>query len=75
MCRELEKRTGQFRFAKADEGTFRGIAVTFDKVDTYGTTFDRGAFDGFDGRWLPLFWGHFSDEAIGSVRMERTPRT
>jgi HK97 family phage prohead protease len=64
---------GQFlncevRFAApADDGTFDGIAVRFDVVDSYRTTFDRRAF-AWDGRPLPALWSHNASEVVGSIR-------
>lgn len=51
----------------AEDGTIEGLAVRFDVVDSYGTTFDRRAFT-WDGRSLPLLWSHNPGEVVGSVR-------
>ena len=58
----------EVRFATpADDGTIEGLAVRFDTLDSYKTTFDRRAF-AWDGKSLPLLWSHRSDEVVGSVR-------
>ena len=57
----------EVRFAPAaEDGTIEGVAVTFDTVDSYNTTFDRRAFT-WEGRSLPLLWSHRADEVVGSV--------
>lgn len=58
----------EVRFAPpAEDGTIEGIAVRFDVLDSYRTTFDRRAF-AWDGRSLPMLWSHRPDEVVGSVR-------
>ena len=58
----------EVRFATpAEDGTIEGLAVRFDTLDSYKTTFDRRAF-AWDGKSLPLLWSHRSDEVVGSVR-------
>ncbi|OYX10072.1 MAG: hypothetical protein B7Z15_13855, partial [Rhizobiales bacterium 32-66-8] len=58
----------EVRFAPpADDGTIEGIAVRFDVLDSYRTTFDRRAF-AWDGKSLPLLWSHDPSEVVGSVR-------
>lgn len=57
----------EFRFsAPQEDGVISGLAVKFDVVDSYGTTFDRRAFTGLSGRKLPMLWSHQSDQVIGS---------
>lgn len=58
----------EVRFAPpADDGAIEGVAVRFDVVDSYRTTFDRAAF-AWDGKRLPLLWSHDRHEVVGSVR-------
>lgn len=58
----------ELRLSKpADDGTLEGIAVPFNKVDSYNTTFDRRAFTGLAGRKIPLLWSHRQDEVIGQA--------
>lgn len=58
----------EVRFAPpADDGTIEGVAVRFDVLDSYRTTFDRAAF-AWDGKRLPLLWSHDRHEVVGSVR-------
>lgn len=58
----------EVRFAPpADDGTIEGIAVRFDVLDSYRTTFDRRAF-AWDGKSLPLLWSHDPSDVVGSVR-------
>jgi len=58
----------EVRFAApADDGTIEGLAVRFDVIDTYRTSFDRRAF-AWDGKSLPLLWSHDPSEVVGSVR-------
>ncbi|WP_353641973.1 HK97 family phage prohead protease [Mesorhizobium sp. WSM2239] len=58
----------EVRFAPpADDGTIEGLAVRFDVLDSYRTTFDRRAF-AWDGKRLPLLWSHDRNEVVGSVR-------
>jgi len=57
----------EVRFAPpADDGTIEGIAVRFNTVDSYRTSFDARAF-AWDGKSLPLLWSHRADEVVGSV--------
>ena len=51
--------------APDDDGNIEGIAVQFDTLDTYGTTFDRRAFDGLSKR-VPMLWSHDRTQVIGS---------
>lgn len=68
-----EARTGdaldmEVRFAPTgDGGEIEGLAVRFDTVDSYRTTFDRRAFS-WDGKSLPLLWSHDPSQVVGSVR-------
>lgn len=56
----------ELRLSKpADDGTLEGIAVPFNQLDSYGTTFDRRAFTGLAGRKIPMLWSHRQDEVIG----------
>ncbi len=56
----------EWRFAPpSEDGTIEGIAVKFNVLDTYGTTFDRRAFDGLGAR-IPMLWSHRADEVIGN---------
>lgn len=58
----------EVRFAPpGDDGTIEGIAVRFDVIDSYRTTFDRRAF-AWDGKSLPLLWSHDPSAVVGSVR-------
>lgn len=58
----------EVRFAPpADDGTIEGVAVRFDVLDSYGTTFDRRAFE-WSGKKLPLLWNHNTSDVVGSVR-------
>ncbi|MER9199678.1 HK97 family phage prohead protease [Mesorhizobium sp. M0933] len=57
----------ELRFSPpTEDGTLEGIAVKFDVLDSYGTTFDRRAFTGLSGRKIPMLWSHRSDEVVGS---------
>jgi len=51
--------------APAEDGTIEGIAVRFDTLDSYGTTFDRRAFTGLAKR-LPMLWSHDPQQVVGS---------
>lgn len=58
----------EVRFAPvSDSGEIEGVAVRFDVVDSYRTTFDRSAF-AWNGQRLPLLWSHDRREVVGSVR-------
>ena len=58
----------EVRFAPlAEDGTIEGLAVRFDVLDSYRTSFDRRAF-AWDGKSIPLLWSHRPDEVVGSVR-------
>lgn len=50
-----------------DDGTIEGLAVKFDTLDSYRTTFDRRAF-AWNGKSLPLLWSHDPSQVVGSVR-------
>ncbi|ESX86953.1 HK97 family phage prohead protease [Mesorhizobium sp. LNJC405B00] len=49
----------------ADDGTVEGIAVKFDTLDSYRTTFDRRAFASVAKR-LPMLWSHDPAQVVGS---------
>jgi HK97 family phage prohead protease len=49
-----------------EDGTLAAIAVRFDVLDSYGTTFDRNAFGNLSKRRLPMLWSHMQDQVIGS---------
>jgi HK97 family phage prohead protease len=49
----------------ADDGTVEGTAVTFHRVDSYNTSFDRAAFASLPKR-LPMLWSHDPSQVIGS---------
>lgn len=51
--------------AADDDGTIEGIAVKFDVLDTYGTTFARSAFSGIAKR-IPMLWSHDPSQVVGS---------
>lgn len=53
--------------APADDGSLEGLAVRFNVVDSYRTSFDRNAFT-WEGRSLPLLWSHDQSQVLGSVR-------
>ena len=58
----------EVRFAApSDDGSFDGVAVRFNTVDSYRTTFDPAAF-AWDGNSLPLLWAHDPSAILGSVR-------
>lgn len=58
----------EVRFAPpAEDGTIEGVAVRFDVVDSYRTTFDRRAF-AWEGNSLPMLWNHRTDDVVGSIR-------
>lgn len=48
-----------------DDGAIEGVAVKFDTLDSYRTTFDRRAFTGHAKR-LPMLWSHDPAQVIGS---------
>lgn len=50
----------------AEDGTLDAVAMRFDTVDTYGTTFDRNAFGNMGKRRVPMLWSHMQDQVIGS---------
>lgn len=57
----------EHRFASpTEEGVIEGIAVTFNVLDTYGTTFDSRAFSAMAGRKVPLLHSHRQDVILGS---------
>lgn len=51
--------------ADEEDGTIEGVAVKFDVLDTYATSFDRRAFTGL-GKRLPMLWSHDPSQVIGS---------
>mgnify|MGYP001029744212 CR=1 FL=1 len=56
----------EWRFAPpAEDGTIEGVAMRFNVLDTYGTTFDHRAFASIKKR-VPMLWSHRADELIGS---------
>ncbi len=57
----------EVRFAApGEDGTIEGVAVRFDVVDSYGTTFAATAFAGIEGRTVPMLWSHSLADVIGS---------
>jgi HK97 family phage prohead protease len=48
-----------------DDGAIEAVAVRFDTVDTYRTTFDRQAFGDLSKR-VPMLWSHDRTAVIGS---------
>lgn len=57
----------EVRFASpGDDGTLEGVAVRFNAVDSYNTTFAPGAFGPMEGRSLPMLWSHDPSNVIGS---------
>jgi HK97 family phage prohead protease len=65
----------EVRFGESDtEGEIDVIAVPFNVVDSYRTTFDPAAFS-FDEKRVPMLWSHNSSEVIGSwTQMWSTPK-
>jgi len=58
----------EVRFSSlSDDGAIEGLAVRFDVVDTYRTSFDRRAF-AWDGKSVPLLWSHNPSDVVGSIR-------
>jgi HK97 family phage prohead protease len=49
-----------------DDGSIEGIAVRFDTVDSYRSTFAPEAFRGLEGRTIPMLWSHDPSNVIGS---------
>ena len=61
----------EVRFATpGEDGDFEGMAVRFDTLDSYGSTFDKRAF-AWDGKSIPLLWSHDPSAVVGSVRTVR----
>jgi HK97 family phage prohead protease len=46
------------------DGSIEALAVKFGVVDSYGTSFQRGAFTGLS-RKLPMLWSHDPSQVIG----------
>ena len=55
----------EVRFAPEDDGVLQAVAVKFNVLDTYGTSFDSRAFQTGSVR-LPMLWSHQADQVIGS---------
>lgn len=67
MSRREHAAAIEVRFAApGEDGTVEGIAVRFDTVDSYGTTFAASAFAGLEGRTVPMLWSHDPAEVVGS---------
>ncbi len=49
-----------------DTGELEGVAVRFDTVDSYRTSFAPTAFRGIEGRSIPMLWSHNPAHVIGS---------
>lgn len=59
--------TIEVRFADGlEDGALEGVAVRFNVVDTYGSSFAPSAFRGVVGRTVPMLWAHDPAEVIGS---------
>ncbi len=56
----------EVRFSSvADDGTVEAVAVPFNTVDSYGTSFDQRAFGTITKR-VPMLWSHDPSQVIGS---------
>lgn len=62
------------RLAAGDAGAIEAVAVRFNTVDSYRTTFDPAAFDGIEGR-IPMLWSHDPSQVIGSWTSFRTTKS
>jgi HK97 family phage prohead protease len=57
----------EVRFGDVGEnGEIEGVAVRFDTVDTYRTSFAPEAFRGLEGRSIPMLWAHDPANVVGS---------
>ena len=57
----------EIRFAApTEDGAIAAMAVPFDVVDTYGTSFAKTAFTGLSSRRIPMLWSHDAAQVIGS---------
>lgn len=66
MTRREVLNFSEVRFGESDtEGEIDVIAVPFNVIDSYRTTFDPSAFT-FAEQRLPMLWSHQSDVVIGS---------
>ena len=71
MSKQKQEKRGYQQEIRADgEGTFEGYIAVWDTVDSYQSTFKRGAFkktiqERFDK--IKILWNHDSDEVIGKV--------
>lgn len=50
---------------KADENGITGYGAVFGNVDSYGDIIERGAFDGMEGKEVPMLWQHDASMPIG----------
>ncbi len=58
--------TCEVRFAAPDDdGTVEGVAVRFDVVDSFRTTFDSRSFAASVGKSVPMLWSHDPAEVVG----------
>ncbi|SIQ98877.1 prohead peptidase. Unknown type peptidase. MEROPS family U35 [Rhizobium sp. RU35A] len=62
------------RFASDDAGAIEAVAVRFNTVDSYRTTFDPEAFGQIEGR-IPMLWSHDPSQVIGSWTSFRATKT
>ncbi len=62
------------RFSSDDAGTIEAVAVRFNTVDSYRTTFDPEAFGQIEGR-IPMLWSHDRSQVIGSWTSFRATKT
>lgn len=60
--------------ATDDAGTIEAIALRFNTVDTYKTTFDPAAFGDLNRR-IPMLWAHDPAQVIGSWSEFRITKT
>lgn len=57
----------EVRFSSvAEDGAVEGVAVTFNRLDTYNTSFDQRAFSSGLPKRLPMLWAHDQSQVIGS---------
>ena len=52
--------------ATGETGDIEGVAVRFNAVDSYNTTFAPGSLGPMEGRSVPMLWSHDPSNVIGS---------
>src|SRR5271167_1568943 len=55
-----------------DDGSFVGVATTFNNIDRTGDRIEASAFDSSVGTEIPILLAHKTDEPVGLGKLEKS---